>query len=53
MAPTIRFNVLTLSSFLVGLITTSPSINPTLTAPTGPFHGISDSASAAEAKTKY
>lgn len=51
MAPTIRFSVLALSSFLVGFITTSPSINPTLTAPIGPFHGMSDNASAAEAKT--
>lgn len=39
-----------MSSLRVGCTTTSPSMSPTRTAPTGPSHGMSDTARAAEAE---
>ena len=41
---------LLLSCNLVGLMMTSSFTRPTLTAPTGPFHGMSDRARAVEAE---
>lgn len=46
---TTRLRVLLESSRRVGYITTSPSIRPTRTDPTGPLQGISETAKAAEA----